>query len=146
MQYEDMLMEYGSNFIIKEKPLRAYDGRTRGNKILIRKDMDFKNKSCILAEEIGHYYTTVGNILDQTKINNRKQELQARMWSYNKLIGLNGIVNAYKSGCKDLYEMADYLEVTESFLNDALDAYRNKYGTQIKHNGYEIVLDRKSVV
>ena len=33
---------------------------------------------CILAEELGHYYTTVGDITDQSKIENRKQELKAR--------------------------------------------------------------------
>jgi hypothetical protein len=31
-------------------------------------------KACILAEELGHYHTTVGDILDQSKTQNRKQE------------------------------------------------------------------------
>lgn len=31
-------------------------------------------KACILAEELGHYYTASGNILDQQE--NRKQELR----------------------------------------------------------------------
>ncbi|MDD3648474.1 MAG: hypothetical protein PHS44_08340, partial [Candidatus Dojkabacteria bacterium] len=50
-----------------------------------------KEKSCILAEELGHYYTTVGDITDQTKVENRKQELRARMWAYNDRIGLMGL-------------------------------------------------------
>ena len=37
-------------------------------------------KACILAEELGHHYTTTGNILDQSLVENRKQELQARVW------------------------------------------------------------------
>jgi len=143
MEYEMLLKEAASEniYIIENADFKSEaDALINGNVIGINKNVRVKRKRiCILAEELGHYHTTIGNILDQTKINNRKQELQARVWSYNKLIGLNGIVNAYKSGCKNLYEMADYLEVTESFLNDALDAYRNKYGPQIKHNGYEIV-------
>lgn len=45
-------------------------------------------KSCVLAEEIGRRYTTIGDILDQNDMNNRKQELRARLWAYNKQIGL----------------------------------------------------------
>ncbi len=56
--------------------------------IAIEQGLSSNEKSCILAEELGHHYTTVGNILDQSSVSNRKQELRARMWAYNKLIGL----------------------------------------------------------
>lgn len=85
-------------------------------------------KACVLAEELGHHYTTTGNILNQSLVENRKQELQARVWAYNHQIGLIGIVNAWKRGCRNQYEIAEYLEVTEDFLMDAMAAYRNKYG------------------
>lgn len=87
-----------------------------------------KEKACVLAEELGHHYTTAGNIIEQSKTENRKQEFRARMWAYNKQIGLIGIVDAYKHGCHNMYEMAEYLDVTEEFLKDALQQYRNKYG------------------
>lgn len=38
-----------------------------------------KEKACVLAEELGHYHTSSGNILDQGDVFNRKQELRARM-------------------------------------------------------------------
>ena len=85
-------------------------------------------KACTLSEEMGHHFTSYGNILDLSEAENRKQELRARMWAYNKQIGLTGIVNAYKHGCHNMYEMAEYLDVTEDFLKDALRQYRNKYG------------------
>ena len=44
-------------------------------------------KTCVLAEELGHHHTSVGDIIDMTDIQNRKQERQARLWGYNKLIG-----------------------------------------------------------
>lgn len=139
MNYELLLMESDRNNIItKEKPLRLYDGRIKGNKILIRSDMDTQRKTCVLAEELGHYYTTVGNILDQTDENNRKQELRARLWAYNRLVGLSGIIRAYKHGCESLAETADYLDVTEDFLLDALKEYKSKYGTSVVWNEYEI--------
>jgi len=97
--------------------------------IAIRKDIPtLTEKACILAEELGHYHMTVGDILDQTKTENRKQELKARIWAYNKQIGLLGIVRAYEYGCRSVYETAEYLEVTESFLMEALKRYSEKYG------------------
>lgn len=80
---------------------------------------------------IGHYYTTVGNILDQTNASNRKQERRARLWAYDRLVGLSGIVKAYRHGCESLTETAEYLNVTEDFLLDALKEYESKYGTSV---------------
>lgn len=92
----------------------------------------------VLAEELGHHMMTAGNILDQSDAGNRQQELKARMWGYNRLIGLVGIVDAFNHGCRNRYEMADFLGVTESFLQDALDAYRKKYGCEVKIDNYLI--------
>ena len=36
-------------------------------------------KTCILVEEIGHYHTGVGNILDLSSEQNRKQETHGRL-------------------------------------------------------------------
>lgn len=139
MNYELLLMESDNNNIItKEKPLRLYDGRIKGNKILIRSDMNTIRKSCVLAEELGHYYTTVGNILDQANASNRKQERRAHLWAYDRLIGLSGIVKAYKHGCGSLTETSEYLNVTEDFLLDALKEYESKYGTSVVYGEYEI--------
>lgn len=45
-------------------------------------------KSGILAEELGHHYTSCGDILDLSSTDSQKQELRARLWAYNKMIGL----------------------------------------------------------
>lgn len=95
-------------------------------------------KSCILAEELGHYHTSSGDITDYQEVSNKKQELQARIWAYNKKIGLMGIVRAFEHGCKSLYESAEFLEVTEQFLQDALECYRQKYGHMTVIDNYVI--------
>lgn len=97
--------------------------------IVINQDIETNSERTeILAEELGHYHTTYGNILDLNNTENQKQELRARLWAYNKIIGLQGIVNAYKHGCSTLHDMADFLDVTEDFLSEALERYRSKYG------------------
>lgn len=130
MDYEALLIEADSRQLrVKEKPLKQHDGLIVGNKIAIRRDISTKaEKACVLAEEFGHYYTTVGDILDQSDTSNRKQELRARLWAYNKVIGLYGIINGYKAGCRNATELAEYLNVTEEFLLEAITQYRNKYG------------------
>lgn len=143
MNYEILLAESDSaGLIVKEKPLKYNDGRIRGKRIAIRNTLSTSTeKGCVLAEELGHHYTTVGNILEQTSYNNQKQEYRARIWAYNKLIGLNGIVSAYKAKCQNLYEMAEHLDVTEEFLKEALDCYRSKYGPYVKLDNYIIYFE-----
>ena len=98
-------------------------------------------KACVLAEELGHHYTTVGNILDQSKAENRKQERRARLWAYKRAFDLVDLVSAYKHGCRNRYEIAEYLEVTESFLQEALDTYKEKYGPYTKVDKYVVYFE-----
>lgn len=95
-------------------------------------------KTCVLSEELGHHHTSVGNIIDMTSACNRKQERQARLWGYNKLIGLSGIVNAFRAGCQSRHEIADYLDVTEEYLQECIDCYRGKYGVYTEVDNYVI--------
>ena len=129
-KYEALLSEADEKGIkVKELDLKSSDGRLKGNKIGIRKDLSTAiDKACVLAEELGHYHTTVGDITDLSDPQNRKQERQARMWGYNKLIGLTGIIKAFQSGCHSRHETAEYLDVTEEFLQECIDCYRDKYG------------------
>ena len=133
--------------IVKEKYIPGYGGRIYKNRIAIHNEIRTSSeKSCVLAEELGHHYTTVGNILDQSSVSNRKQELRARMWAYNKLIGLMGIIKSYEHGCQSYHEMAEYLEVTEEFLRDALKRYHQKYGICTTLDNYIIYFEPLGVV
>lgn len=106
--------------------------------VAISKDLDTTEKTCTLAEELGHHHTSVGNIIDIESSQNRKQERQARLWAYNKLIGLTGLIRAYEHGCKSRYEIADYLDVTEEYLEECINCYRDKYGACKTVDNYTI--------
>ncbi len=139
-KYEDLINEVSSDVIIVEKSFKSdAKGLCKGNKIGIRKDIETTSeKTCILAEELGHYHTTTGNILDQSDTMNRKQEYRARLWGYNKLVGLRGIVDAFEHDCQNLYDMADYLNVTEKYLEEVIFCYKNKYGICVEMDNYII--------
>ena len=106
-----------------------------------RTDIEVTEESCVLAEEIGHYYTSSGDI---TRLDNeiaQKQEHQARLYGYNLKIGLIGIIKAYQHGCRNLFEMADFLDVTEEYLSRALDCYKRKYGCCATFDNYAIYFE-----
>lgn len=140
MEYEALLVEADSEGLtVKEMPMRYNNGRIKGNRIAIRKDISTSaEKACVLAEELGHHHTSVGNIIDMEHVSNRKQERQARIWGYNKLIGLNGIIKAFEAGCQSVHEAAEFLEVTEEYLLEAIECYREKYGVCKDISNYTI--------
>ncbi len=109
------------------------------NNIAINTSVDSPaEKKCVLAEELGHHYTSVGNILDMTSAVNRKQERQARLHGYNRLIGLTGIINAFNAGCQNKYEIAEYLDITDEYLGECISCYRDKYGVYTTIDNYII--------
>lgn len=140
LDYERLIQEaFDSNLIVKEAKLIGHKGRIKGNRIAIKKDIPtLKEKACILAEELGHFHTSHGNILDQDIISNRKQEYKARLWSYNKQIGLNGLIDSYNHGCRTIYEIIEFLDVTEEFFLEAIECYKNKYGLFATIDNYVI--------
>lgn len=106
--------------------------------IALKSGMSSSEAADILAEEMGHHYTTVGNILNQNTVIARKQERSARLWGYNKRIGLIGLVDAYKHHCQSQYEVAEFLGVSEDTLTEALEHYRQIYGISVKLDNYRI--------
>lgn len=106
--------------------------------IAVKKDLTIREKKCILAEELGHHFTTVGNILDQRNVINRKREKKGRIYAYNLLIGLDGLIECYHECVSNTYEMAEVLDVTEEFLKEALAYYTGKFGIGVQSGKYYI--------
>lgn len=140
MSYEELLEEASQEgLIVKEKPLLNNDGRLKGKRIAIRQDIPTTSKKAdVLAEEMGHYYTSVGRIVEQDTAESIKQERTARLWGYNKRIGLNGLIQAFKAHCETLYDIAEFLNVSEESLTEALEYYRQIYGNGVMVENYFI--------
>lgn len=144
MTYDKLLIEAESNGLkVKEKPLKyGFKGLYRNKKIFIDRGIPtISEKRCILVEEIGHHYTSSGNILDQTSIDNKKQEKKARNWGYEKLVGIVSLINAFEKGLRHKYEIAEYLNVTEEFLEESIQHYREKYGVYYEIDQYIIYFE-----
>lgn len=143
MSYEALLIESEElGLKVKEIDLITKDGYCKGNRIAISKRLlTDAEKKCILAEEIAHSRLTVGDITDQKKIENRKQEIVARRWGYEKLIGIIDIINAFNKGINNGYDLAEHFGVTEEFLSETIDYYRAKYGVYYEIDNYFICFE-----
>lgn len=126
-------------------------GRFKGlyieNTISINEKIKNKiEKKCILCEELGHYHTSYGNIINQSEIENRQQERKARAWAYTRLVNFSRLIEAYQEGICNRYELAEFLGVTEKFLIDAIKYYKEKYGICYKYKNYVIYFEPLGVL
>ena len=109
--------------------------------IAINNRLDTIEKACVLAEELGHHFTSAGDIIDQNNMGNRKQEKKARLWAYKKMVTIDKLISAFEAGCRNKYEIAEHIEVTEDFLQEALDRYREIYGAGVQVRDYLIIFN-----
>ena len=121
-KYEELMAEYDGELIIEERPIKNA-GLYADGVTWIREDMTAAQKFCVLAEEIGHHKTSAGDILDQTDLDNVKQELKARRWAYERILPIELILSSLSDGIYTIWDMAEHLEVDEKFLHDALEHY-----------------------
>ena len=148
MTYEQLLtVADQEGLLVKEHSLINHDGLISGRRIAIRRNIETQaGKSCVLAEEIGHHCTSSGDILDQTDIMHRKQEYRARFYGYNLKIGLTGLIRAYEVGCRNFFEMAEFLDATEEYLKEAIQCYKSKYGICAVIDNYIIYFEPFAVM
>ena len=77
---------------------------------------------CVLAEEIGHYYTTVGDHLPVTlfhyahRITLSQAEHKALRWAAEYLMPADEIRMAYAEGLREPWEFAERFDVTEQMV------------------------------
>lgn len=144
MSYEKLAAEIEKEGveIIEIKFKGTFKGLYSDNVIALDSKIETDNeKKCVLAEEIGHYYTSHGDILDISDIRNLKQEKRARNWGYEKLVGIIDLINAYKKGIKSRHDLAEYLNVTEEFLDKALKHYKEKHGLYYQIDKYVVYFE-----
>lgn len=100
-------------------------GLTVDDNIFINDNLSYKRTYQTIAEEIGHYKTSVGDLLDGS-LESEKQELRAREWGYAKTVALQKLFQAYEQGLREDYEIAGFLGVTTDYARNAVDMYVRK--------------------
>ena len=140
--YENMLIEH--DYIeVRETDVMPNDlhGLWLGDLILIKRNLSETRKAEVLYEELAHHKLTYGNILDQSKDINRKFENYARRHGYEAALPLHIIVEAHHYGVSSLYELADYVQLSEKYIVEILEHYKSKYGIGTHYGDYSITFD-----
>lgn len=143
-RYEKLLVKAEKIGIkVKEVDFGDYEecGYYCNYKILINNRLNEKQKHGVLAEELGHHYKTDGDISDQTKVENRKQELVARRHGYGFILEPLDLVYAFRCGCNNFYEIAEFYEITEKELNEIIDDFKKQHGIGKRFDKYYITFE-----
>lgn len=82
---------------------------------------DSKKYISTLSEELGHYFTTSGDLIENCKTYNEKlfrnkKEKKAKLWASDFLISDEEFVQALNNCIISIYEMADHFNVTEEMI------------------------------
>lgn len=141
MEYERLIMEYPQVKIIEKALPKGLPGLYYDKVIEIDKFKNKYEKHCILAEELGHYETTYGDITDLNDMRSVKLEQIARRWGYEKIVSLDRLIDCYEKGQTTLEEVCVNLEVTPEYLKNVIDYYIEKYGIYKLYKEYKINFD-----
>ena len=138
-RYEQLLTE---NEHIKIRDTHSlpdgYSGFYNDGIILIDKNLPETRKAEVLYEELAHHKLTYGNILDQSKWINRKFESYARRHGYEAALPLRIIVEAHHYGVSNLYELAEYVQLSQEHVLEILEYYKTKHGLTTRCGKYVI--------
>lgn len=127
--YEKLLDEaYSYGLEVIEVDLGGDCGYCYDETIYINSNSTEINKYCILSEELGHYFTTTGDISYLNNSSDMHQERKARIWSYDKILSPDNIIDSILKGSNSLQNLAEDLSVNEDFLLEAIEFYKRKYG------------------
>ncbi|UXT29417.1 toxin [Staphylococcus aureus] len=117
------------------------DGVWLGDLILIKRGLSDREKAGILFEELAHNKLTYGDIADYSIFNNRKFENYARRHGFISAVPLREIVEAYNYGVRNLYELSEYLQLSEEYILEAINYYKKIYGIGTHYGEYSITFE-----
>lgn len=141
----EKLYKYASDNGIKvvegRIPIKKLKGLYADNLIILEKGLPKTELVEILAEELGHYKTSYGNILDQNNVISEKQEHRAVTWADTYLISFDRLIEAFHARISGPHELADFLDVSVDYLSESLSRYKSKYGDNVKVGDYIIYFD-----
>lgn len=137
----EMLMSHFSNLQYKfEKEMpEKQKGLYVDNTVYLNPNQSNAELKSTIAEEIAHHYTSVGDITNYITPESRKQERRARLVAAEINVHPSLLIKAYRNGCRESWEVADELGITEEALREAVDLFKQKYGEGFNYLNYNII-------
>lgn len=100
--------------------------RDGGCLILINRHRTQAERTAALAEELGHYFKSVGDLRDLRDIAAAKSENMGRAWSYEQLLPFDSLDHQLKNGHGSPWELADAVNLPQGFVQEAISFYSHR--------------------
>lgn len=140
IEQEGIYLEYASLFE-KANVHGLYLSDSKTNVIILDGNLDkpenIKLHKCVLAEEIGHHFTSPRTILyqlhgscslDRLKLKQIAQdEYKALVWATNFIMPNVEFNRAVSEGCRSVYDLSEWFDVTPWFVYRKLGIIKRKY-------------------
>lgn len=99
----------------------------------------------VIAEELGHHFTTIGNLTTKSKnysekLQKEKKENKAKLWAAEFLISDEEFVQALYNCISTQFDMCDYFNVTNEILKFKI---RSIINDEVKYNSIRSNLRQK---
>jgi len=99
--------------------------------IWLDKSLEYNHRllRCVMAEELGHHFTTAGDCLCRTYFNYRdrlavsRAEYRALRWAAEYLIPKKRLHKALRAGNDTLWGLAEIFDVTEEMMRFRLEGH-----------------------
>lgn len=85
----------------------------------------------ILAHELGHYHTHPPDLFLVSESARDKYEHMADVWAAKTLLPVRKLIAAWQRGIRNVWDLAEYLDVTPDFINKSIDILEEQYGEYI---------------
>ncbi|MET3092061.1 ImmA/IrrE family metallo-endopeptidase [Enterococcus casseliflavus] len=140
--YEELMLKF-PELNYKFDPLMPIHqkGMIHGSIVYLNPQQNYEELNSTVAEEIGHYLTGSGNIIEQDTPEKRKQEQKARDTGATILVTPGDILHCFESGCVSVWECAEHLDITEKTFKAAIKYYARKYDGIKTENKYTILFN-----
>lgn len=125
---------------------KGLSGMYEPNRISLNIRNNYYKNVEVLAEEIGHHYTSFGDITDYSKVDSMKQEHRARRYAVKLVMPLEKLIECYELNIwGDKYEMCTHLEIESNFFDFAIRDYIKQFGSYVKYGKYLIRFEPLSI-
>ena len=84
-----------------------------------------------LAHELGHCETGAFYNVHSSLDIREKQEARANVWAVSRLVPAEEFMNALCNGVVEIWELAEYFDVTEDFIRKDAEIYKVKNALQL---------------
>lgn len=128
-ELEDEAFALGIKVIDAEMPVpemdAAYLNLSGDERIFLRHGGTSRERTCWIAEELGHHHTRQDKILSYCCVDDWRAEARARRWAHMRLLTPDAVRTAARN-TDDIYEIAEALDVSVEFLRESIDDFQAK--------------------